>query len=166
MGGIGARTTNFGRQVLCFGTRLLKGPRGCLGGGRGSASWDAAPGVWPRVAAAVRTRLATGAPQVRRDHQKWDPAKSDGAFLLSSGRDQNRYYGVAHGSGRVPNEIGFSCRTLHGGGKHFAVQERGEIPPPQRNSRAVGPRVLLSARPPFWGGRRGAISESLRWVGF
>jgi len=33
-------------------------------------------------------------------------------FLLSSRCDQNGYYRVAHGTGVVPNEIQFPCRTL------------------------------------------------------
>ena len=33
-------------------------------------------------------------------------------LLLSSRCDQNRYYRVADGTGPVPNENQFSCRTL------------------------------------------------------
>ena len=33
-------------------------------------------------------------------------------FLLSSGCDGSRYYGVAHGTRLIPNEIQFPCRTL------------------------------------------------------
>ena len=37
--------------------------------------------------------------------------------------------------------------------QNFAVKNSGEsLPPPQQNFRALGPRVLLSARPTFGGG--------------
>ena len=59
--------------------------------------------------------VTTSVRQIRRDQQGLDPTDSDmgcGWCLLSSRRDQSRYYRVAHGTGLVSNEIPFPCRAL------------------------------------------------------
>ena len=59
-------------------------------------------------------RLATSVRQVTRDQMEPGPTGSDTGrswFLLSSGCDGSRYYRVAHGTGPIPNEIQFPCRT-------------------------------------------------------
>ena len=53
--------------------------------------------------------------QVRREQMEPGPTESDTGrrwFLLISGCDRSRYYRVAHGTGLIPNEIRFPCRTL------------------------------------------------------
>ena len=63
----------------------------------------------------MRDRLATSVRQVTRDQMEPGPTESDMGrswFLLSPGCDGSRYYCVTHGTGQIPNETQFSCRTL------------------------------------------------------
>ena len=60
-------------------------------------------------------RLATSVRQVTRDQMEQGPTGSDTGrswFLLSSGCDRSRYYRVPHGTGPIPNDTPFPCRTL------------------------------------------------------
>ena len=61
------------------------------------------------------TRLATGIRQVRPDQMEPGPTASNtgrSRFLLSSACDGGGYYRVARGTGLIPNETQFPCRTL------------------------------------------------------
>ena len=65
--------------------------------------------------AAVVSRLATSVRQVTRDQMELGPTGADtgrSCFLLSCGSDRGRYYRVTHGTGPIPNETQFPCRTL------------------------------------------------------
>ena len=68
---------------------------------------------WPQQGRFIR--LATSVRQVTRDQMDPGPTELDTGrswFLLSSGGDISRYYRVAHGTGLIPNETQFPCRTL------------------------------------------------------
>ena len=63
----------------------------------------------------VLGRLGTSVCQVTRDQKELDLTASDGGcnwFLLSVGCNSGRYDRVAHGTGLIPNETQFPCRTL------------------------------------------------------
>ena len=72
-------------------------------------------GVWDAVVFKVQARLAANVYQVTPDQMELGPSESDtgrSCFLLSPGCDRSRYYRVAYGTGPIPHDTQFPCRTL------------------------------------------------------
>ena len=63
----------------------------------------------------MKNGCATSVRQVTRDQMELGPTGSGtgrSCFLLSPGCDRSRRYRAAHGTGLIPNETQFPCRTL------------------------------------------------------